>query len=77
MDHWPVVEDAVKCKLEHCSREMVRAEYAVTTPQAACVLDPACVEQLASPASCGADVACHLLAQKAAAGCPVYVAMLT
>ena len=44
LDHWPLVEDAAKCRNDHCSKENVsttRLTYS-TTSQAACLADPVC-----------------------------------
>jgi len=43
-DHWPTVENAEACKLQHCSREM-----------AACLVDPTCLASFTCPSTC-ADI---------------------
>jgi len=70
-EHWPVVEDASRCKMDNCAKQM-----------ASCILDPACIAHLVCPSSCSSDGpftagTCAFDCSKAAAKSPVYVDMLT
>ena len=66
IDHWPTVENADTCKLEHCSREMVSWIPANTMycnfevlkiyfHEALCMLDPTCLTSLSCTSECKGD----------------------